>query len=219
MSKKFLSVVLALVMVFSFAFSAGATDWSKLPKVTFIFASAQSSMLATSKYLAEEAQRINELTGGRFKIQMQFDSKLGGDTEEIEAIQAGDIGMMLLASSALLAFVPEVAVFDMPMMFDFADEAYMGVPELGKYFEPITMQKGIKTLGVGFSMFRSLSTNTNIQKPEDFKGMKIRTLENKYHMDFWQNLGCEPTPIAFTDLYLSLQQGLVSAQESNRLKP
>lgn len=192
-----------------------STDWSSLPKTTVVFASAQSSQLATSVYLADEAQKINELTGGQLTIQMQFDSKLGGDTEEIEAIQAGDIDMMTLSSSALLAFVPEVAVFDMPMMFDDAETAIAGVPELGASFDPITASKGIKTLGVGLASFRALTTNTNIQKIEDIKGMKIRTLENKYHMDFWENLGAEPTPISFTDLYLSLQQGLVGAQDNS----
>lgn len=192
-----------------------SVDWSTLPKTTVVFASAQSSQLATSVYLADEAQKISDLTGGQLTIQMQFDSKLGGDTEEIEAIQAGDIDMMVLGSSALLAFVPEVAVFDMPMMFEDAAAAVAGVPQLSGSFDPITSAKGIKTLGLGFSAFRELTTNTNIQKPEDIKGMKIRTLENKYHMDFWENLGAEPTPIAFTDLYLSLNQGLVSAQDNS----
>ena len=192
-----------------------SVDWSSMPETTWVFASAQSSNLATSVYLAEEAEKISELTGGKLNIQMQFDSKLGGDTEEIEAIQAGDIDMMTLSSSALLAFVPEVAVFDMPMMFDDPQTAVAGIPQLGAYFDPITSGKGIKTLGVGLASFRSLTTNTNLQSPDDFKAMKIRTLENKYHMDFWENLGAEPTPIAFTDLYLSLQQGLVSAQDNS----
>lgn len=101
------------------------------------------------------------------------------------------------------------------MMFDDAETAIAAIPQFADDINALTSAKGIQTLGLGLSSFRSLSTNTNIQGPSDFKGMKIRTLENKYHMDFWENLGAEPTPISFTDLYLSLSQGLVSAQDNN----
>lgn len=194
---------------------SGDVDYSSLPKTTVILASSQSSSLNASVWLQNEADKISQLTGGQLTIQLQFDGKLGGDTEEIEAVQAGDIDLMLLSSSALLTFVPEIAVFDMPMMFDDADTAVAAIPQFTNDINELTTAKGIQTLGLGLSSFRALSTNTNIQTPADFSGMKIRTLENKYHMDFWENLGAEPTPIAFTDLYLSLSQGLVDAQDNN----
>ena len=193
---------------------SGDVDYSKLKKTTVILASAQSSGLDTSKWLQEKADEISKKTGGQLTIQLQFDGKLGGDTEEIEAIQAGDIDMMLLGSSAIVTFVPEVSVFDMPMMFDDAATASKGVPQMAEAINKATAAKGIQTLGIGVGAFRTLSTNKEIKAPADFKGMKIRTLENKYHMDFWQGLGSEPTPIAFTDLYLSLSQGLVQAQDN-----
>lgn len=195
--------------------ASGDVDYSTLPKTTVVFASSQSSSMKASEYLLEEAAKISELTGGQLTIQLQFDGKLGGDTEEIEAVQAGDIDMMLLSSSALLTFVPEIAVFDMPMMFDDAETAIAAIPQFAGDINGLTSAKGIQTLGIGLSSFRSLSTNTNVQSAADFKGMKIRTLENKYHMDFWENLGAEPTPLSFTDLYLSLSQGLVDAQDNN----
>lgn len=48
----------------------------------------------------------------------------------------------------------------------------------------------------------------------DFKGQKIRTMENSYHMDFWKTLKAAPTPMTFSEVYIGLQQGTIDAQEN-----
>ena len=48
----------------------------------------------------------------------------------------------------------------------------------------------------------------------DFKGQKIRTMENSYHMDFWKKLKASPTPMSFSEVYIGLQQGTIDAQEN-----
>ena len=72
----------------------------------------------------------------------------------------------------------------------------------------------MQLIGLGFSNFRGLSTNKEIKTADDFKDMTIRVMENKYHTAFWENLGAKPTPLAFSDLYMALQQGLVQAQDN-----
>ena len=72
----------------------------------------------------------------------------------------------------------------------------------------------MKLLAMGFAQWRGLSTNVEIKEPEDFKNVKIRVMENNYHIAFWNNLGAQPTPLAFSELYTSLQQGLVNSQDN-----
>ena len=96
----------------------------------------------------------------------------------------------------------------MPMVFDSTDQAAKGLSAFTESFQPIMREKNIELLSLGFQQFRGLSTNVEIKTPEDIKGMSIRIMENKYHQLFWQNLGANPTPMAFSELYLSLQQGL-----------
>ena len=48
----------------------------------------------------------------------------------------------------------------------------------------------------------------------DFKGQKIRTMENPYHMAFWKSLKANPTPMTFSEVYIGLQQGTIDAQEN-----
>ena len=69
-------------------------------------------------------------------------------------------------------------------------------------------------LGFGDQGFRVLSSNKAINKLSDFQGLKLRTMENKYHVQYWQALGANPAPLPFSELYLSLQQGTVTGQEN-----
>jgi len=66
----------------------------------------------------------------------------------------------------------------------------------------------------GSRMYREMSSSKPIYTIDDFKGVRIRTMENRFHMNFWNSLGASATPINFAELYLSLQQGLVDAQEN-----
>jgi TRAP-type C4-dicarboxylate transport system substrate-binding protein len=59
-----------------------------------------------------------------------------------------------------------------------------------------------------------MTTNKNITDISDFKGQKIRTMENSYHMMFWKQLGASPTPMTFSEVYIGLQQGTIDAQEN-----
>ncbi len=55
--------------------------------------------------------------------------------------------------------------------------------------------------------------NKKIEKLSDFKGLKIRTMENPYHINFWKSLGANPTPMSYSEVYIGLQQGTIDAQE------
>ncbi len=63
--------------------------------------------------------------------------------------------------------------------------------------------------------FRHLTTGGKlVEKPEDVKGLKIRTMENPVHMSAWRAAGVLPTPMAFSELPPALQQGTVDGQEN-----
>mgnify|MGYP000028380252 CR=1 FL=1 len=58
-----------------------------------------------------------------------------------------------------------------------------------------------------------MSTNKPVNSFADFKGQKIRTMENSYHLAFWKALGANPTPMSFSEVYIGLQQHTIDAQE------
>ena len=62
--------------------------------------------------------------------------------------------------------------------------------------------------------YRLMTSNRPVRTIEDFKNMKIRTMSNKNHMAFWSAMGANPTPLAWPELYFSLQSGIVDAEEN-----
>ena len=225
--KRALSSLLACAMLLALASCGGTSSSSgsansassgsgeaELTEMNLIMASSASSTNESYGIQVAAAEAASEKTGGKLTIDCIWDGTLGSDSELIENCLAGSIPMISLASSPLLSYIPEIAVFDMPAVFSDAETAYEGISKFEEVFAPIMESVGFKLLGMGFYQFRGLSTNTNLQTPADFEGMSIRTMENKYHMAFWENMGCAPTPLAFSELYISLQQGLVDAQDN-----
>lgn len=192
------------------AAASGGSDESK----TLLIASSASSNLTNFSLQQQMADKANEASGGALTIELNWDGVLGDDSALVENCISGSIPMVSLMSSALLNYVPEVGVFDCPAVFDSEETAYEGVSQMVEVLSPKFEEKGLKILSMGFQSFRALTCNTELKSAADFKGLKIRTLENKYHMAFWNNLGATATPLAFSDLYLSLQQGLVDGQDN-----
>ena len=59
-----------------------------------------------------------------------------------------------------------------------------------------------------------MTSNIKVQSPDDMQGQKIRVMENQLHISIWQALGANPTPMAFSEVYMALQQGTIDAQEN-----
>ncbi len=86
--------------------------------------------------------------------------------------------------------------------------------ELYQKVEEISDEVGVKVLLEVPIGFRTLSTNVETKSYEDLAGQNIRVMEMEQYIKLWSAFGCNPTPVAFSELYLALQQGLVDAQEN-----
>ena len=159
--------------------SAAAAVSDDLPEMQITFASAQSSALDVSKYIVEKAGEISAQTGGKLTLKVVFDGTLGSDSELVENCMAGNVPMILLSSSAMVSYVPEMAIFDMPMVYSSGKDAYEKIPNFKDTMNEIVNQKNMQILGLSGGTMRALTTNREIKTPDDFKGMNIRTLENK----------------------------------------
>ncbi len=78
--------------------------------------------------------------------------------------------------------------------------------EFMKLINKVYSEHSVRLLAMSDQNFRVMTTNKKIESIEDFKGQKIRTMENKYHLAFWQEIGANPTPMAFSEVYIGLQQ-------------
>ncbi len=159
---------------------------------------------------------IEKGTAGKYKCQQFPSSALGGEREMIEAVQLGTQDLVNTSTGPLGNFVPEVKVVDIPFLFRDYDHArkVMDGP-IGQDLLKKMPEKGLIGLAWTENGFRHMTNNKRpINTAEDARGLKVRTMENKVHMDGYKSFGLLPTPMAFPELFGALQQGTVDGQEN-----
>jgi TRAP-type transport system periplasmic protein len=161
------------------------------------------------------AEEVKTKTNGQIEIQVYPNRQLGEEREIVEGLQLGTVDFVITSTGPLVSFVPEIGIVDLPFLFSSSQHAYnvldgeIGNGILAK-FEP----KGIIGLSFMENGWRSISANKKILTPNDLSGMKVRTMENKVHMDAFQALGASPVPMVWGEVYTSLQQGVIDGQEN-----
>ena len=208
--KKVALIVLA-VFCFTGLFASMALA---APKHTFEVTNDSAEDTVTHLMTLKLAELLESKSNGEFKAEVYPSAQLGGDRELAQSCQAGDVAFVLQTTAPQVNFVPKLSVFDMPMLFTDVEQARTVLDK----FQPVIAKEyekaGFKILGFGDQGFRVMSTNKKVQSMADFKGIKVRTMENKYHMAFWKAIGANPTPLPWGEVYLSLQQGTIDAQEN-----
>ena len=159
---------------------------------------------------------VEKNTKGRYKCQEFPNGSLGGEREMIEAVQLGTLDLVNTSSGPLGNFVPEVKIFDIPFLFRDYDHARKVLDgKIGQDILKKFQSKGLVGLTWGENGFRHMTNNKHpIKTPADAAGLKMRTMENKVHMEGYKAFGILPTPMAFTELFTALQQGTVDGQEN-----
>jgi tripartite ATP-independent transporter DctP family solute receptor len=159
---------------------------------------------------------IEKGTQGRYKCQQFPNAALGGEREMIEAVQLGTLDIVNTSTGPLGNFVPEVKIVDIPFLFRDYDHARKTMDgaigqDLLKKFEV----KGLVGLAWTENGFRHMTNNKRpIVQASDAAGLKVRTMENKVHMEGYKTFGLLPTPMAWPEVFTALQQGTVDGQEN-----
>ena len=162
------------------------------------------------------AQKANELTKGKVKVEVYANSTLYKDKEEMEALQLGAVQML---APSLAKFGPlgvkEFEVFDLPYIFDGYDKLHTVTNgEVGKQLLAKLEPKGIRGLAYWDNGFKSFSANTPIKMPSDLKGKKLRIQSSKVLEEQIRALGALPQQMAFSEVYQALQTGVVDGTEN-----
>ena len=168
---------------------------------------------AAAKAWADSAEKA---TGGAFTVKHFPSSALGGERELIEGLQLGTVEAILVSTGALSNFVPEIGVVDIPFLFrDTAHARKVLDGDFGQDLLTKFKKRGLIALAWGEQGFRHLSNNKHpVNKPEDLKGLKIRTMENPVHILAFRTMGASPTPMAWPEVIGALQQGTIDGQEN-----
>ena len=196
--------------------SVSGTEEAEVQRYAWPLGSSSPEDTVTQIYAKKFAEEVERLSGGSMKISVYPNSVLGGDRELLESCKDGDIPFVVQNTAPQVTFMKDTAVFDMPALFETIDEVreHVDNPEFMELMQQVYRDGGYELLGYADQGFRVMSTNKNVKSINDFKGQKIRTMENSYHLKFWKTLGANPTPMTFSEVYIGLQQGTIDAQEN-----
>lgn len=203
--KKVLWGSLCLICLVSFsAPGAGAAEKIRVATVALPTTTIYQSLVKWQSLLPERS-------GGKLEVKILGRGVMGGDREMIEGCRLGTLDTAIVSGSVLGNIVPQYFMVAMPYLFNNHEEvnAYLDGPigeKLFKLLEP----KDLVGLGWACWAFRGIWNNVRpITKPEDLKGLKIRTLETPLDMSIMTYMGGIATPMAWSECLLGLRQGTV----------
>ncbi len=162
------------------------------------------------------ADVLKAKTAGRIEVQVAPSAQLGDDAAMLTALRTGALDMSANSQGAVANAVPEYAAFGMPFLFEGLPQAWKILDgPLGKELAERSAEKGVVVLGYWDNGIRHMSNSKKpLLKPEDLKGLKMRTPPDAVTVDIMQALGAEAQQIKFAELYVALQQGVVDGQEN-----
>jgi len=162
------------------------------------------------------ASEIRKRTSGRYDIEVFPASQLGNENQLDKALGLGAIDIVYVGINFVAATYEPLGITGAPFMLRDFDhwKAYRGsrlFAEFAKGYEDKTRHK---IAALTYYGQRHVTANRRISKPEDMRGMKLRVPPAPLFLMFTKSVGADATPIAFSDVYTALQQGLVDGQEN-----
>lgn len=232
--KKILALILALALCLALVACGESTTepdnqedpqteagpYDALDPVELIGADSTGKGAAGQIFGEYVASRVAEITGGKLTIDYHPNGDLGGDADLLRQMQSNDIQLVVCQTAPTVSFIPEMAVFDLPMSFakydgDKIDSVLNGSNDFTAALGAAYEAQGLHLLGfLQNATYRLTTANEDLSTMDGFKGLQIRTMENANHMAFWTAIGAEPTPLAWAEVYISLQNGTIDAEEN-----
>ncbi|MDW7674488.1 MAG: TRAP transporter substrate-binding protein [Bacillota bacterium] len=191
-------------------------DSSEPEKVVLKAATSVDLTHPYSQGLLAYSDLLEEATDGRYSIELFPAGQLGSEREIIEGVQMGTIDLAVVSTAPLAGFSDAFLVTDLPFIFKSKEHAYKVLDgEIGQGILQKLDGTGIKGIAFWENGFRNITNSKKpINVPADMQGIKIRTMENQIHMDSFRQIGADPTPMAFGELFTALQQKTVDGQEN-----
>ncbi|MFV0663492.1 TRAP transporter substrate-binding protein [Denitromonas sp.] len=156
-------------------------------------------------------------TGGKHTVDLFPNGQLGDEQNTVNNAALGTLDFSVLAINNVTPFSPSVGVLTLPYVIQSAEDAKkLTQGSIGKELTENTIRDaGVRIVGWAYSGFRVL---TNSKRPvtslADLKGLVIRVPKNEIMIATYQSWGINPTPMAWSETFTALQQGVVDGQDN-----
>ncbi|MGC5617357.1 TRAP transporter substrate-binding protein [Georgenia sp. Z1491] len=170
----------------------------------------------------ELADRVSERTDGDVDVQIYPDSQLGDMNDAYAGVASGEIDAYYetISTYSTLSGAEAFTALTVPFLWDSYEQfaAVLETEEFAELFDEAAEATGVRVVNAsGDNEPRALTANRPVETPEDMGGLSIRIADAPIPQAFAVALGAEPQVIALSDLYFSLRQGVVDAQETGSI--
>ena len=170
---------------------------------------------AMSKVGALVKEKIEAKSNGKLTVRI-LGTEVGGERDHLEGASSGEYQIALGGSMPMTLYAPKFAAADLPFVYSSTAEArkvYEG--EIGEALnESLIANGGMRLIGLSARNPRNLTSKFPVKKPEDIKGVRMRVPEIAPWIKVWTQIGALPSPIAWPEVYTSLQTGVIEMQEN-----
>jgi tripartite ATP-independent transporter DctP family solute receptor len=220
MGRKKRALLLVAASVFAFPLMLSVCGWGEAAAPEFVIKVSCSMNIEEAPVVAilEMKKQVEARTNGRVKIEVYPNNQLGNERDVTEGLILNTVQAANPSNAVVSGFLPEMNVFEFP--FIWRDSAHMTTvvdgPIGARFAEPLRA-KGLHLLGYMTTGLRHVMTTRKagpINSINDLKGLKIRVMENQFHLGAWKVFGTNPLPMAYGELYTALQQGVIDGAEA-----
>ncbi|QEM83957.2 TRAP transporter substrate-binding protein [Halomonas binhaiensis] len=163
------------------------------------------------------AKLIEEKTDGEIKVDLFPNGQLGSEQDTVNNASMGLLDLSVLAINNITPFSPTVGVMTLPYVIRSPEDAKtLTHGKVGQEMVDNTLRDaGVRILGWAYSGCRRLTNSERpVANPEDLKGMSIRVPKNEIMIAAYQAWGVNPNPLAWSETFTALQQGVVDGQDN-----
>ena len=175
---------------------------------------AGSAQAALGEKFVEE---LEARSGGELSAELFLNGQLGSEQDTVMDAAMGTLDMSLLAINNITPFSPSVGVFTLPYVIQSLEEAELLTQgEVGEQLKAQTIEDaGVRILGWTYTGFRVLTNSKRpVKSVDDLAGLVIRVPKNEIMIASYNAWGINPTPMAWSETFTALQQGVVDGQDN-----
>ncbi len=210
-NSRFLALAFSLVLVLLFFIGSG----SAADKIVLRYGHVGPSGNPYYAGAEEFAKKVDEKTKGKVEIKVYPAGQLGQDRDLAEGVQLGTVDIAIPSNAVMTRYVPQAMLFELPFMFrDIQHWEKVVDGSIGKKIASYFEEKGFHVLAFYDGGWRGPYATRPIRKFDDLKGLKFRTMESLMHIAIYEALGARGVPMASSEQYSALQQGVIDGGDS-----
>lgn len=216
------TITIILIASLFLIFSPAIEDVSATEYVIRFAHADMGDPLKTSNAAFSEVfkMKVENYTDGRVRVNVYPEGQLGDQMSILQQIVSGDIDMGIVAGGVISsAIYPPLSFESLPYIFPNSvvgeDVLKLDNPLIRGMVEEMKGRSGVGILSIVPIGYRHLTNNRReITSPEDIRGLKIRTMQVRPHMEMINSTGGLAVPIPYLEVYTSLQTGVIDGQEN-----